>query len=315
MYDVQHQRIQTGNRICAEIKIRLGQAPGESEEVLSKEAKVYLKKVRDEYKRISDAFAIYRRPSNYSKIEYKEYSVLTDAAMVLFAHSYVQQLENEEHMVKVIAKIVSEQPLWDAFLKDIKGCGPLMSAVILTEFDINKADRISKFWKYAGLDVADDGRGRGRYKEHLTDQPYTDKDGKAQTKKGITFNPFLKTKLVGVLGGAFLKQVSWVETIKNHFEATSEDFRKTKKDKGKTLYFVVESEGKYRIVYRNYKHRLENHANHKDKTKGHRHNMAMRYMIKIFLQDLWLAWRALEGLEITKPYHEAVLGHKHKDVA
>lgn len=278
MYDAQHQRIQTGNRICAEIKVRLGQAPGESEKVLSTEAKKYLEDVREEFDRISDMFAL-DRPSNYLKIDYTKYKILSDAAMVLFAQIYFRQLGYESHMLKVIAKIVEQHPLWNAFLKGVKGCGPLMSSVILTEFDIHKAERISQFNAYAGLDVASDGRGRGRYKEHLTDQTYIDKDGKEQTKKGITFNPFLKTKLVGVLGSCFLKQ--------------SPD------------------KCKYRKVYDDYKHRLEHHKIHSEKTKGHRHNMAIRYMIKMFLQDLWLAWRELENLPITKPYHEAVLGYKH----
>jgi hypothetical protein len=39
--------------------------------------------------------------------------------------------------------------------------------------------------------------------------------------------------------------------------------------------------------------------------------MAIRYTIKIFLQDLWLKWRELEGLPVSAPYHEAILGHKH----
>lgn len=275
MYDLQSMRIQTGNRIVAEIKIRLGQGPGEKEQEIDDEGKDYLLRARDEYKRIADAFVL-SRPSNYLKVDYKKYQVISDEAMLLFVQSYVKQFDNEEHMEKVIATCVKQHPLWEVFLKDVKGCGPLMSAVILTEFDIRKANRISKFWKYAGLDVAADGRGRGRHKDHLVDQSYTDADGKEQTKKGITFNPFLKTKMVGVLGSCFLR-----------------------------------TKGVYREVYDGYKNRIENHPNHQEKSKGHRHNMAMRYMVKMFLQDLWLAWRELEGLEITRPYNEAVLGHKH----
>ncbi len=275
LYDMQHERVQTGNRIVAEIKIRLGQAPGEKEAGIEAEGKHFLLVARAEYSRIADAFAL-SRPSNYLKVDYEKYQVISDAAMLLFVQMYTAQLGREEHMAKVIATCVKQHPLWDAFLKDVKGCGPLMSAVILTEFDIHKANRISKFWKYAGLDVASDGRGRGRYKDHLVDQAYTDKEGKEQTKKGITFNPFLKTKMVGVLGSCFIK-----------------------------------NKGTYRDVYDNYKHRLENDPKHDDKSKGHRNNMAIRYMVKMFLQDLWLAWRELEGLEITRTYHEAVLGHEH----
>ena len=275
LYDIQHQRVQTGNRICAEIKARLGQLPGKSEDELEVEAKAYLDAARSEYNRITDAFVL-SQPNKYLKVSFSDYAIITDAAMLLFVESYERQLKQESDMTKVIAKVVEQHPMWDKFFKDVKGCGPLMSAVILTEFDITKAKHISGFWAYAGLDVAGDGRGRGRFKEHLVDREYTDKDGKQQLKKGITFNPFLKTKLVGVLGGCLMK-----------------------------------TKGEYKGVYDGYKHRLENHPKHAEKSKGHRHNMAVRYMIKIFVQDLWLKWREVAGLPITAPYSEAKLGLKH----
>ena len=89
----------------------------------------------------------------------------------------------------------------------------------------------------------------------------------------------------------------------------------------------------YGRVYDDYKFRLENHPKYgvvndadrrvKPKGKGeeaeggyapalHRHNMAVRYMIKIFLLDLYKAWRAMEGLVVEPPYHEAKLGIYHK---
>lgn len=280
LYDIQHQRVQTGNRICAEIKARLGIKPSQKEDNADAEAQNYLNAARQEYKRITDAF-ILDKAHKYLKVDFEGCQIITDAAMLLFVESYEKQIQQEEDMAKVIGKVVEQHPMWDAFLKDVKGCGALMSAVILTEFDIEKASRISCFWKYAGLDVAEDGRGRGRYKEHLIDVNYINKNGEEDTKKSITFNPFLKTKLCGVLSACMLK-----------------------------------AGGDYKKVYDDYKHRLEHHKKYKDDSKGHRHNMAIRYMIKMFIQDLWLKWREVEGLPITAPYAEAKLGYKHKkDVA
>jgi hypothetical protein len=48
-----------------------------------------------------------------------------------------------------------------------------------------------------------------------------------------------------------------------------------------------------------------------EKSKGQRHNMAMRYMVKMFLIDLYTKWRTLEGLPVSVPYSEAKLGIKH----
>ena len=104
-----------------------------------------------------------------------------------------------------------------------------------------------------------------------------------QSKKGITFNPFLKTKLTGVLGSSFIKQ--------------SPD------------------KCKYRKIYDDYKHRIENMDAHKEKSKLHRHNMANRYMIKMFLIDLYNEWRKLEGLPVAPTYTEAKLGKVHGKAA
>ena len=68
------------------------------------------------------------------------------------------------------------------------------------------------------------------------------------------------------------------------------------------------SKSPYRKYYDERK-KLEEERN-KDFTKMHIHNRAMRYMVKRFLADFWVAWRELEGLEVTKPYVIDKLGHK-----
>jgi len=45
-------------------------------------------------------------------------------------------------------------------------------------------------------------------------------------------------------------------------------------------------------------------------TKMHAHRRAMRKMIKAFLLDLYLEWRKIEGLEVSKPYSEAIIHKK-----
>jgi len=76
--------------------------------------------------------------------------------------------------------------------------------------------------------------------------------------------------------------------------------------------FLRAGDNRYSQIYRNYKNRLENHQSHKEKTPGHRHNMAMRYMIKRFLVDLYVEWRTLEGLEVMPEYSEGKLGIAHR---
>jgi hypothetical protein len=44
-------------------------------------------------------------------------------------------------------------------------------------------------------------------------------------------------------------------------------------------------------------------------TASHIHRMARRKMIKIFLQHLWVKWRELDGLPVSEPYVQAIMGH------
>ena len=51
-----------------------------------------------------------------------------------------------------------------------------------------------------------------------------------------------------------------------------------------------------------------------DKTKpyaGHIKNRAIRYMVKMFIKDLYVAWRTLENLPIREPYEVEYLNKKH----
>lgn len=233
---------------------------------------------------------------------------IRDALDFQMMESYMQLLKSEQIQIGVIQKEVEAHPMWDRFFKDVKGCGPMMAAVCIAYFDVHKARHVSSFYRYAGLDVVqvydhDDengmpvyrGEGRGRKAEHLEEREYINaKTGQPAIKKGLTYNPELKSKLLAVLGSSFLKTA-----------------------KGE----------KYEKIYRDYRARLANRPDLKaeytvdskgnrvecDKNKVRRHYMANRYMVKAFVRDLWVSWRSYEGYEISEPYEVAKLGNKpHK---
>ena len=271
-YDLQKLRIQIGNRVAGNFKAKLGQEAGQKEEEIEVDAKIVLANLRQRYKRITDGLV---KPPTYRN--FKGDDVIDSYTEFCLVSQYVELLASEEGQFKRLKNVLREFPIYTEFFDGVKGIGPAMAGVIISEIDISKAKYPSSIWKYAGLDVGDDGAGRSRRKEHLVDVEYEDKEGEMQTRKGITFNPFLKTKLIGVLGASFLKQ----------------------------------SESHYRKIYDGYKNRLESNPAHDEKSKGHRHNMAIRYMIKMFLVDLHREWRLLEGLSAAVPYSEAKLGLKH----
>jgi hypothetical protein len=80
-----------------------------------------------------------------------------------------------------------------------------------------------------------------------------------------------------------------------------------------TCYLVgtsfLRSASPYRSIYEDA--RVYYDANRPDWTKLHKHNAAMRKMIKVYLSHLWVVWRELEGLPVTALYVEEKLGHTH----
>ena len=106
-----------------------------------------------------------------------------------------------------------------------------------------------------------------------------DKDGKPLLKNGITYNPKLKTKLMGVLTGCLLKA----------------------------------KDPTYSKIYYDLRMRYDNSPYYKDTSDAHKNMMAQRYMVKEFLRAMWITWRRLEGLEVDEPYEVAKLGNRpHK---
>jgi len=272
-YDVQKLRISTGNRIVANFHAKLGCQPGQKLDDMDYESKKMLDQLVQEAKLITTAIAENRSKPGF--VIKKHDGIIDDEIEYELVIDYLVLLETEERYTKTIEKAVKQFPIWESFLSKVRGCGPIMAAVIISELDPYKARHVSSFWKYAGLDVVN-GEGRSRKKDHLVDVQYINKDGELAVRKSITFNPFLKTKLIGVLGASFLR-----------------------------------SKSPYSEIFYNYRNRLENHPEHKKKTPGHRKNMAIRYMVKMFLKDLWVTWRTLEGLPVEPDYAEAKLGLKH----
>lgn len=271
-YDLQKLRIQVGNRIAGNFKAKLGQLPGHSEEEMEKDTQLVLKILRESYKKITDGISTFPRQASFKGDE-----VISDYTELCLLAQYFDLEKDEKAHFNRMGNVLKEFPIYNEFLLGVRGVGAAMAGVIISEFDITKAEYPSSMWKYAGLDVSG-GTGRSRKKEHLVESTYLDKEGKKQTKMGISFNPWLKTKLVGVLAGSFIKTGS----------------------------------NPYSEIYYNYKNRLENMPAHVDKTKGHRHAMAMRYMIKRFLVDLHREWRTIEGLPVAEEYSVAKLGMTHK---
>lgn len=115
----------------------------------------------------------------------------------------------ERNSLSIIRDYLKEHKI-SKWLEGVRGCGPTMAGVLIAEIDITRANYPSSLWRYCGLHVVEGVAARRR---------------KGQK---VDYNPWLKSKVLKVLGDCMLKAGTDPKTK----EPT-----------------------KYRVVYDNYKHR------------------------------------------------------------
>lgn len=84
----------------------------------------------------------------------------------------------------------------------------------------------------------------------------------------------------------------------------------------KTVCYIIagsflKSRSPYAAIY--YSAREYYRENRPDWTKGHIHNASLRKMVKRWIMHVWLVWRQIEGLPVTNPYVQDMMGHTHID--
>lgn len=204
--------------------------------------------------------------------------------------------EQEKAIAKMLAKTLKRFPVYTEHLVHVKGVGEIAAGWIVSEFDIHKATTVSKMWQFAGLNPSMvQGKKRVEHEDGSFDLVPTGHmvPGDRKTPGHVApFNGRLRTALVGVLADGFIKAqapyaMDYYYPYKERLAHSEQETNETKKG-GK-----VE-----RLSW-------------KDAKLGHRDRAAKRYMIKMFLSDLYMVWRTLEGLPVRQPYQVEKLGHKH----
>jgi len=245
--------------------------------------------------------------------------------------------EQEERIEKELKKMLERFPVWDGFLKGVRGISTITAAGIISMIDIHEGKTVSKIWQYAGLNP---GLVKGKKRKNKPDGSFEIEEtdtmirGDKLTPGFVSpFNRELRTLLCGIAGESIIRScIRWEPVPEETYEVTEEHLRgrKTKVIAGKTVKdcpCVMAIEGPYAKLYIDYKNRLANSSKKvdhiakkgeeskkvmwKDVSPARRHQAAIRYMVKMFIKDLYANWRALEGLEVRPPYQEEYLGHKH----
>lgn len=308
-YSLQKLRIQTGLRLCANFRDKLKET-GElevkddaDEEELSEKAQKIIDVLKAEYRRLTEGVA--RNRALPRREGFVGSGVVSDFTELVLIHQYESLERQEREHFRHIGEALEDLVVWTEYLEKQRGIGPAMGAVLTTSFDIVKAVRPSQFWAIAGLDVGPDGFARSRRAAHLVEREYEAKDGTIKTKMSTTFDPWLQSRMLGVLGGSLLRSASpyrrfydqykhRISTDPNRVKGTLFDKKKLRmkaaaeKDQALKDALIDEAEALWHPL------RI--------------HRASMRYMVKQFVADFWRSWRLIEGLPVVKTYHEEKQG-------
>jgi hypothetical protein len=236
--------------------------------------------------------------------------------------------EQEKFIEKELKKKLKGFPIYTEWLSKQKGIGHNIAAWILSEFDIEEGSTVSKLWQYAGLNP---GKIRGKiqirkneYKKDMgqivreTERTIKGKKVKEyivltnemirgdRPTKGfvLPYNKRLKAVLMGVLPPLLLTKnnpyrVNFYDPYKHRLE--NSEARICSPVMPKTVNIVGKGLTKINTA------RRDDGKKWNDVSKGHRDFAAKRYMIKMFLIDLYVSWRTIEGLSVREPYKEEYL--------
>lgn len=296
-----------------------------------KEKNKMLNKIKAEYARLADGIVDYMRKSNIKMSGKKVQKVqkipmevldkyisqnghlLTErSAWQMMIHYEMLMAEEKTHL-KEIGEYLTNFPVWNMYLKNVPGIGPSLAGMMLSYVDIIKADTISKLYGYFGVDTVEDPddpnirHGRSNHTIHLIDRDYIDKNGNLQTKKSLKYNKKLKTKISGVMPGVLIQSNPHYRKIYSDYR-----FRLTQQSERFTPDRVV-------FAMKNGKIKLDKNDKaivRPEFPPARLTAMAHRYMVKMFLKNMWLSWRKIEGLPITISWEEKKLGmdtSKHVD--
>lgn len=227
----------------------------------------------------------------------------------------------ESSMVKELRKI----PIYQVFLKNVYGVGPVVASYLVAELDPRggknrdgvyrdppESIKPSKWKRFCGLAVIN-GRlerpARGE-KNHFSSE--------------------MRTRLFQAFAAMWknaARNGTWVER-----EDLGEDVDPTtleQRDRGgKTKYKLIRKEApngvtsKYLTIWTDYKHRMSNServvdgkivngAGKEVSAKGMIHSTGWHKAADVLVEDLYTVWRALEGLPVWPSYYASKLGYEH----
>jgi len=202
----------------------------------------------------------------------------------------VDLLDASERQKKAASKLepaiereLRKLPVYSKFLKHVYGVGPVVAGYLCAYIDINRAVKPSQLQRYCGLAVIN-----GRF-ERREGGPKYDADGNVNRDAGGTFNQELRTRI---------------------FQAFSSMWRTGSGKDSKYLTHWRNIKARALLDERVVDGRLK--SGERDlSVNGFAHSKGWHAAAQLFLYDLYMVWRASEGLPIWTTWYDWARGYEH----
>lgn len=261
---------------------------------------------------------------------------------------FANQFEGLENDIKKALRVYVENQELGKWLLSITGIGEVISAGLLANLNIAKAQTAGAFWRFCGLDPTQEWYGKERAKkvvEEVVGNKKTydvedfaklaqatnwgfnsfieyfsklDKDGKEikKTKTNlikylsrVPFNQRMRT-LCFKIGESFVKVQNNDNDFYGKLFAQRKAYEQAKNEAGD---YAEQAKAKLEKCNIGKEKEAYKWYSQGMLPPGHIHARARRYAVKIFLSHVFDKWYQIEyGKEPPKPFAIAILGHAHK---
>jgi Transposase IS116/IS110/IS902 family len=215
----------------------------------------------------------------------------------ILEHAYARAVEDEAEAAKALGETIEQHPVWP-WLSNIRGIGRLLSARLLSRLDITRAKTPSAFWAYCGLGTIPGIMYRCAECGLEVAYPVGYQSREAHMRRSSA-RPCTGS----------LEPVQGAATTRVAPRRTSLGGRASYDAQARISCYLIgvsmlRCGSEYRSFYDTERARLA--ASRPGWAPKRCHLSALRKMEKVFLRDLWLAWRKAEGLPVVAPYFPRV---------
>ncbi|HUQ98947.1 MAG TPA: transposase [Gemmatimonadaceae bacterium] len=212
----------------------------------------------------------------------------------ILERAYARAVDDENYLGSELRATVEDHPAW-SWLKSTKGVGHLLAARLLSRLDVTRAETPSSFWAYCGLATIPGTAYRCAKCGLETAYPV------GYQSRGTHFSRRGSRECAGVLEAVRSTEPVRVAPRRGVLGGRGSYDAHARKSCYLLGVSFLRCGSEYRSFYDSERERLA--TTRPGWTPKRSHLAALRKMQKMFLRDLWLAWRRVENLAIVPPYY------------